>query len=1040
MSRSKPKYSLKLAGVLLLYLALAITYSVVVPIGRGADEWAHYWYAGFITEHGRLPANPTEREVAGYKSDWPPLYHLLAAGVTGWVDTDGPPAFKYRQDNLRRQLVPAQGPEAILHTEDELFPWRQEILVWHLGRFLSISLTLGTLVVTYWIAREIFRPPAQAVFVAACLAFIPRFLFTGMLFNYDSLNLLLTTLFLWLLIRVAKGYYPCWGFWGLGALAGLALMTKYLAAFLPLEILAAALLVPTSGAGGASLQFVLSWRRVTRLLQAGLAFTATTAWWFGYLLVNFNEIETYGPLLGSVAPLLRGDGSDRTVEKIFAFLSGGAAPPPAHIEQQFYSPWQILAEFPITLWGIPSSRPYPLNWFIVVMTVIALVAIVGLVLAWRRTPDQRPWLGLLALHCMLPLPFMVIRLFGARDALEAVQGRHILFMAGPALVILLVWGLVTLAGSVPSRPLPRLRFAFYALPALLLVASLQQLLFMGQVYPLLLPVRTTPPGPLPAAQPLPQPIRLEGGAELVVFNLGHPCTAWCRVGELFPAAARFLPVRTDVLRVALTWQAGPRPAPEDYRVELALMDNQGQSWSDWLAYQTQARYPTRAWEPGDTIRDEGWLPLSGLPPGEYKLRLRISGENGEVTGWQMLTSVTVEPHGPGWGGWRLWQQGRPVAGSPVFRERETVQVTFGFDPAVPSSPPTLVGPAGVAYAPASAGPTWANFIVGPDWPPGDYQVFGGGPRLRIADNQRMFLAPAVSHPLEVNFEGQLRLLGYDLPTRRVEPGGGLPLVLYWQGQRWMNEDFVIFSRLLDNRQGESAAVWGGYDRLAKENYSTLFWAPGEIVVDGFAVPVAVETPDGIYKLNLGWYRRANGEAVSLVILDPATGQASGATSVSLGPIKVGGPPPGVVIPQARPRVTLDVLLGEQVKLLGFDLEHCPGPETGCNLERPNLELTFYWQALAAMATDYTVFVHLRNEAGAIVAQKDGPPAAGAYPTSLWDGGEIIQDRMSLPLPAPLPPGRYELVAGMYDFASGMRLPVVGSPDGTVLLWSFEVDE
>ncbi|HXV43648.1 MAG TPA: hypothetical protein VEC96_11350, partial [Anaerolineae bacterium] len=90
--RSNVKQRLLL--IITLYLILAISYSIVVPIGRGADEWAHYWYAQFIADHARLPANPAEREAAGYKSDWPPLYHLLTAAITGWIDTTGPPALK----------------------------------------------------------------------------------------------------------------------------------------------------------------------------------------------------------------------------------------------------------------------------------------------------------------------------------------------------------------------------------------------------------------------------------------------------------------------------------------------------------------------------------------------------------------------------------------------------------------------------------------------------------------------------------------------------------------------------------------------------------------------------------------------------------------------------------------------------------------------------------------------------------------------------------------------------------------------------------
>jgi hypothetical protein len=64
---------------------------------------------------------------------------------------------------------------------------------------------------------------------------------------------------------------------------------------------------------------------------------------------------------------------------------------------------------------------------------------------------------------------------------------------------------------------------------------------------------------------------------------------------------------------------------------------------------------------------------------------------------------------------------------------------------------------------------------------------------------------------------------------------------------------------------------------------------------------------------------------------------------------------------------------------------------------------------------------------------------GAYPSSLWDEGEIIKDDFGVPLEQ-LEPGRYELLVGLYDFVTGDRLPVDGSSDGTILLQSFEVTE
>lgn len=1069
LKRLKPvNITPKLVMVLALYLALAVTYSVVTPIGRGADEWAHYWYVQFIAQHGRLPVNPAERTVAGYKSDWPPLYHLATAALTAWVDTAGPPEFKYRpdtpfgKDQIRRQLVPAQGPEAIVHTADELFPWRQEILVWHLGRLLSIGFGLGTLLVTYFVALEIFTsskvasskgaeagnhyairnmpytvpllpPPILALLSVASLAFIPRFLFTGMVFGYDGLTLLLASLFLWLAIRVAKGCEVRWSYWGLGALAGLALLTKYLTALLPLEIifLVFSRRTPT-GRGGV-------WGQ---LGQALAAYVIVISGWVGYLLLNFNEIETYGPVLGTLAPFLRGDGSDRTVEQLFAWLSGGQAPAPAHLEQISYTSWQIVVSFFTTLWGNPITQPYPLTWFIIGMTTIALLAFLAIVSHYRPfqpsntlpgtglPPFHPSILPLLFLHCLLSLPFMLIRLFGARDVLEAVQGRHLLFLSGPALAVLLIWGVARGVQWVLPAKRQVHYFVCTMLLGFLLAAAIGQLIYMAQIYAKPAPVRTTAYVAALGANLAPN-ITLPGGAKLLDFTV-TPVSQGDWLTRLFnPGVA-------SVLQVVLTWQGGPEPAPDDYKLELALVDMQGRFRANWLAYQTQAAYPTRAWEAGDIVRDEGWLPVGGLEMGDYELRLRILDETQPMINWQTLTTYSVPGtiEAPNQPEWTLWRNGIIHPTAPLFSERETAQLTFT-NPQSPITNLQLIGPDNIPHPPASAGSAWVNFIIEPDWPPGDYRLHPNGEVLfRVAPGRRNFQPPTIAHPLEVNFESQIQLLGYDLPTRRVKTGDSLPITLYWQALQWLGEDFVIFVRLLDNEQH---SVWGGYDRLAKENYSTLFWAPGEFISDGFAVPVAADAPPGVYVLNLGWYRRVNGQAESLTIVDPATGQPTATTSVTIGPIKVDGPPPGVTLSEPKPQVKLNQNLGDQIALLGYDLDQLSFEACQTEKKLCHGRITLYWQALSQPLLDYTVFTHLRSVAGGIVAQQDSPPAGGVYPTGLWDSGEIIQDKLQLPL-AKLPPGHYELVVGMYDPATGNRLAVTGSPDNALVLRSFEVTE
>ncbi len=115
---------------------------------------------------------------------------------------------------------------------------------------------------------------------------------------------------------------------------------------------------------------------------------------------------------------------------------------------------------------------------------------------------------------------------------------------------------------------------------------------------------------------------------------------------------------------------------------------------------------------------------------------------------------------------------------------------------------------------------------------------------------------------------------------------------------------------------------------------------------------------------------------------------------------------------------LDANLGGRVRLIGYDLADSP--------IRPGSEITptLYWQATAPLETDYTVFLHVRDENDRTVAQADAPPLQGFYPTSQWKPGEMLNDTQRVVLPGDLKPGRYRIVAGLVDAASGQRLPVL----------------
>ncbi len=135
----------------------------------------------------------------------------------------------------------------------------------------------------------------------------------------------------------------------------------------------------------------------------------------------------------------------------------------------------------------------------------------------------------------------------------------------------------------------------------------------------------------------------------------------------------------------------------------------------------------------------------------------------------------------------------------------------------------------------------------------------------------------------------------------------------------------------------------------------------------------------------------------------------------------------------EPDSLVNANLNHTIQFIGYSLQsltrHSP---------RSTLRLTLFWQSLAALSTDYTSFVHLRDETGATVAQRDGQPLDGAYPTSRWQPGEVVIDPITLTLPEELPPGQYKLFTGLYQLDTLARLPVIDDDSGENAIFLGEV--
>jgi hypothetical protein len=101
-----------------------------------------------------------------------------------------------------------------------------------------------------------------------------------------------------------------------------------------------------------------------------------------------------------------------------------------------------------------------------------------------------------------------------------------------------------------------------------------------------------------------------------------------------------------------------------------------------------------------------------------------------------------------------------------------------------------------------------------------------------------------------------------------------------------------------------------------------------------------------------------------------------------------------------------------------------------------VEVVLYWEAADLVAGDYTVFVHLIDGQGRLLAQQDNMPVGGSAPTSGWPAQTLIRDNYRIALPEGVAAGPLTVAVGLYD-AVGRR-PVTLADGTTGDQWTFSV--
>ncbi len=585
--------------LLLAFVALGLTYSIVNPLFEATDELRHYRFVRTLVEKRALPVQG--QEVCRSQSHHPPLIYALGALATAWVPGTGPICLNLPENPFwayRYWDVGVDNKNQYLHGSAEAFPWRGDALAAHIVRALNVLVGAGTVWITWAIGRAIWpRRPWLALGGMAFVAFNPMFLYMAGAINNDVIAAFsggLVVLVCLRLLRAPEGLHWRWGI-GLGATYALALMSKF-------NLAAVGLLV------GLTATWVAWRRRQWRawLAVAGVALGVTAllaGWWFA------RNLALYG---------------DPTGFQELTELWG--------VRDPRQSLGLAVSELPYawsTLWGRFGFGQIPLPDG--VYQALALVAAIGLIggLARGLLAESATRPAMLLLIVDVALFFAV--LFSYMLVSPAGPMGRFFFPALPALAVLLFagWHRLLRGGEAGGR---RLAVAAHAAMGLFAVGAL--------VF-ILAPAYARPPSfagsdALPAATA----IRFDSFVELRGYEL---------------APTRLRP--GEPLDVALYWEVTGRP-PGDYLFFLHLIDPA----TDALAAQRDThpglgRFPSSQWQPGDRFVDRVrvYLPETAYAPAQATVqiglyapegyRLAVRDAAGEALGDALaLGDIAIEPH------------------------------------------------------------------------------------------------------------------------------------------------------------------------------------------------------------------------------------------------------------------------------------------------------------------------------------------------------------------------------------------------------------
>jgi hypothetical protein len=259
------------------------------------------------------------------------------------------------------------------------------------------------------------------------------------------------------------------------------------------------------------------------------------------------------------------------------------------------------------------------------------------------------------------------------------------------------------------------------------------------------------------------------------------------------------------------------------------------------------------------------------------------------------------------------------------------------------------------------------------------------------------------HALGYLFGDSVYLTGYDLASS-VNSGAVITPTLYWKIKQPSDYALGLGVHLVDANREAIA-------KSDSRNLALDLRSAEERIISWLPVPVPEHLPSGRYGVLVTLYSLKD-----LQSLEVSTSRGAPAgKSVLISNFKVRGRGDDAV--PARP---IRAQFGDHIVLRGYTIGRLDNSSK-------QIRVLLHWEAIGNPDKNYTVSVQVMDSRQQIVAQHDGQPRAGAFPTSIWESGDTIADEHILNITEPAALNEATLSIIVYDGASLQRLPV-RSPD------------